>query len=311
MSNPALTFARAASVEFGLRGPDHSVLVALADRANDAGICWPGMKRLALDAGCCERAARKAVRRLEAFRLIATWQSLGRKSSTYALLMTAREAPSVADANPAPDAGIGPANPARDAGTPPANPARGAPKPSREEEPSREGSESVAPAARAREPLPVVEIFGREGGVAQPAEPPIAAPVASPPPPRTPDGPHPARAPVTGQVVAVRAAERPASGSGRKAPVPPDWIPSPEDRAYASNLGLDPDAMREGFVLWHQAKEVLVADPSAGFRLWCWREKRLGKSGKQTRAEKDASLNAAIDDMAQQLLARGFQGLRR
>lgn len=45
---------------------DKLVLLALADNANDAGVCWPSMATIARKCGLSERAARVAMRRLEA-----------------------------------------------------------------------------------------------------------------------------------------------------------------------------------------------------------------------------------------------------
>lgn len=63
------------------------ILLLMADRARltpDGYVCWPSIERLAEDGGMCERAARDAVRSLEADRLIHTISRPGR-SSIYVL----------------------------------------------------------------------------------------------------------------------------------------------------------------------------------------------------------------------------------
>ncbi len=47
-----------------VKGPRKSVLVALADHCGDSLVCWPSAARLALWAGCSERAARDAIHEL-------------------------------------------------------------------------------------------------------------------------------------------------------------------------------------------------------------------------------------------------------
>ena len=49
-----------------------AVLKVLADHANDAATCWPSVAQIALEAGCCTRTVRYALRRLEAEKLIGT-----------------------------------------------------------------------------------------------------------------------------------------------------------------------------------------------------------------------------------------------
>ena len=56
------------------------MLVALANRANEAGECWPSLAGIALNAGTTERGAQKALRELEQLRLIQTDRETGRTS---------------------------------------------------------------------------------------------------------------------------------------------------------------------------------------------------------------------------------------
>lgn len=55
------------------RGPSASsslVLLKLADRANDDGICWPGKERIGDDVGLSEETVRKSIKSLEAVGLV-------------------------------------------------------------------------------------------------------------------------------------------------------------------------------------------------------------------------------------------------
>jgi hypothetical protein len=82
MSNTSLSWAW----PIAITGPKKAVLVALAEHADDHGICWPSLSRLALYSGVCDRAVRNAIRELEASGLIRTERSLGRTASRYQLV---------------------------------------------------------------------------------------------------------------------------------------------------------------------------------------------------------------------------------
>lgn len=68
------------------------VLVALADHADEAGLCWPSLARLRTYTRLSERAIRHAIRQLEAERLIATDKREGR-ISRYNLSINAAPEP--------------------------------------------------------------------------------------------------------------------------------------------------------------------------------------------------------------------------
>lgn len=53
-------------------GTDLLVLIALADYANETGLCWPSMRRLAHRARISERTARRAIRSLEGIGQVVT-----------------------------------------------------------------------------------------------------------------------------------------------------------------------------------------------------------------------------------------------
>jgi len=68
------------------------VLVALADHADETGLCWPSLARLREFTRLSERAIRAALRDLEAVGLIATDQRIGRMSR-YMLRLGGHEEP--------------------------------------------------------------------------------------------------------------------------------------------------------------------------------------------------------------------------
>ena len=84
MSIAALNWA----FELGITGARKSVLLALANHANDAGECWPSLERIALHAGVTDRGAQKALRDLEHLGLITTRPVPGR-NSRYVLALGA------------------------------------------------------------------------------------------------------------------------------------------------------------------------------------------------------------------------------
>jgi hypothetical protein len=96
--------------------------------------------------------------------------------------------------------------------------------------------------------------------------------------------------------------------SGRKTLVPADWQPSPEGRAFARQRGLDPDLMRDKFVSWHQREGVRREDHEAAFRCWCV-DQVTRFAHKAGRAEREASFNQALGELAAELVADGFQGI--
>lgn len=70
MSNSLLTNIRENIPE--VRGPSRAVLMALADRANDSGKCWPSLATIAKDAGVCLSTVKTALRKLRSGGFI-TW----------------------------------------------------------------------------------------------------------------------------------------------------------------------------------------------------------------------------------------------
>ncbi|HYY96076.1 MAG TPA: helix-turn-helix domain-containing protein [Pyrinomonadaceae bacterium] len=65
------------------KGSDLVLMLALANRADEDGICWPGLQYLAARARVVERQARRMLRQLEAAREIFTLTGRGRGRTTY------------------------------------------------------------------------------------------------------------------------------------------------------------------------------------------------------------------------------------
>lgn len=70
-------------------------LFVLAFRANDAGVAWPSVQRLALDMGMAERGARRAVSELETAGLVKRERRY-RRSNVFHLLLTDTMVPGTA-----------------------------------------------------------------------------------------------------------------------------------------------------------------------------------------------------------------------
>ena len=66
MSLHHLTLVR----DMTLKGPPRALLMALADRANDSGECWPSMTTLAKECGFCRSTVKNSIRRLKEAGLI-------------------------------------------------------------------------------------------------------------------------------------------------------------------------------------------------------------------------------------------------
>jgi hypothetical protein len=75
-----------------LHGPAKSVLIALAEHADQDGKCFPAISRLMLFSGLSERAVRGALRKLEDAGMLKTEQRDGHRS-TYELTMNGNTTP--------------------------------------------------------------------------------------------------------------------------------------------------------------------------------------------------------------------------
>jgi hypothetical protein len=79
MSNRFITAVWNASPE--IRGGDLLVLLALADRADDRGVCWPGKKDIARRCRVLPRAVQRSLRKLESAGVIKTLHQAGDHST--------------------------------------------------------------------------------------------------------------------------------------------------------------------------------------------------------------------------------------
>lgn len=75
----------------GMTPAKKAVLISLADNANDEGVCWPSIARIAERTCLSERAVRDALRWLEDANLLASNQRQGR--STWYTVTPAAYAP--------------------------------------------------------------------------------------------------------------------------------------------------------------------------------------------------------------------------
>lgn len=85
----------------GMSPAQKSVLISLADNANDEGVCWPSIATICIRTCLSERAVRNAIRWLEESGLLSSDQRFGR--STWYTVTPARYAPG-SKCPPAPDA---------------------------------------------------------------------------------------------------------------------------------------------------------------------------------------------------------------
>lgn len=77
----------------GMSPAQKSVLISLADNANDEGVCWPSVATISKRTCVSERAVRNALRWLEEVKLLASHQRTGR--STWYTLTPAAYAPGI------------------------------------------------------------------------------------------------------------------------------------------------------------------------------------------------------------------------
>lgn len=64
----------------GLSAPQKAVLISLADNANDEGVCWPSVARIAERTCLSERAVRTSLRKLEELGILVSHQRSGRST---------------------------------------------------------------------------------------------------------------------------------------------------------------------------------------------------------------------------------------
>ncbi len=85
----------------GMSGPQKSVLISLADNANDEGVCWPSVARIAKRTCLAERTVQAAIKWLGNVGILSVRERMGR-STVYTLTPAAYAPPQ--DLHPAADA---------------------------------------------------------------------------------------------------------------------------------------------------------------------------------------------------------------
>jgi len=85
----------------GMSGPQKAVLISLADNANDEGVCWPSVARIAERTCLAERTVQGAIKWLVHVGILSVRERMGR-STMYTLTPAAYAPPQ--EMHPAPDA---------------------------------------------------------------------------------------------------------------------------------------------------------------------------------------------------------------
>ena len=85
----------------GMSGPQKAVLISLADNANDEGVCWPSVARIAQRTCLAERTVQAAIKWLGTVGLLSVRERMGR-STVYTMTPAAYAPPQ--DMHPATDA---------------------------------------------------------------------------------------------------------------------------------------------------------------------------------------------------------------
>lgn len=139
----------------GMSGPQKAVLISLADNANDEGVCWPSVARIAERTCLAERTVQAAVKWLTQVGILAVRERMGR--STIYTLTPASYAPPQ-ELHPAADA---PPPPQRTTETPAAAAPRTVIEPSSEPSPPA-GGEQPAKISKPKCPAQaIVDLFNK------------------------------------------------------------------------------------------------------------------------------------------------------
>jgi hypothetical protein len=140
----------------GMSGPQKAVLISLADNANDEGVCWPSVARIAQRTCLGERTVQTAIKWLTQVGLLEIRERMGR-STVYTLTPASYAPPQ--EMHPAPDA---PPPPQLTTETPAAAAPRTVIEPSSEPSPLGEGSKSEAQAKPKCSPQAIVDLFNEK-----------------------------------------------------------------------------------------------------------------------------------------------------
>lgn len=128
----------------GMSATSKLVLVRLCDFADESGVCWPGLTRIADDTGLCERAVRYAIIAIEKAGLL-TRESHGSRGAIYTMKLANGAA--FHPENPATDASINEGDEGNNRHVMPLKPASGANKPANGAEMAASGAIQPAPHA--------------------------------------------------------------------------------------------------------------------------------------------------------------------
>lgn len=85
----------------GMSATQKAVLISLSDNANDEGVCWPSVARIAIRTCLSERAVQNSIKWLTKAKLVSSQERLGR-STVYKITPASYAPPHVV--HPAPDA---------------------------------------------------------------------------------------------------------------------------------------------------------------------------------------------------------------
>jgi hypothetical protein len=218
-----------------LDGVTRSVLVVLADHADEEDRCHPSVERIQLRTSWSERGVRKALRKLEAMGLV-TSQQRHRQTTRFRLNLH-----------------MDLSGPSKGAcGAPLTRKSSIASEKPCDEQDSSEENKPVARKGASGAPLqdgaskgaPDVDLRGHH--------------VPNEGAPRAPEPP-----------VNHQRTTRGRGASARPTPLPPDWQPSEEDADYARRLGLDPVPLALRFRKTFLASGKALADWSKRWELWC------------------------------------------
>ena len=139
----------------GMSGPQKSVLISLADNANDEGVCWPSVARIAKRTCLAERTVQAAIKWLGNVGILSVRERMGR-STVYTLTPAAYAPPQ--DVHPAADA---PPPPQLTTQTPAAAAPRTVKEPSIEPSPLVEGVNSSKVSKLKCDPQAIVDLFNQ------------------------------------------------------------------------------------------------------------------------------------------------------
>ena len=231
-------------------GTRKAVIVALANVANDHGVCWLSVATLGLHAGAGERAIRNALRDLERAGIIVTDQSRGRTSSRYRLAL-----------NPASGAG----NETREGDRDQPQPGTSCPV-TRHLTTANPASDDTQPGTIC--PLALSEPIKNHKGTERDARAETAIVVSL-----FPDLPDEGPEPMAQAVPEPAKRKMLGKGSGRRkpeTPVDPNFWPDGQGQAYAAGKRItDLEAEVNKFINLHAADDLRYRDWAWRWRGWC------------------------------------------